>query len=73
MTQDWSPILLLGGSSDSELAREEGGMDGLFPSPRDSCVEAGLDRALFTTQRTYKDQSEQCGGGTSERRKKREG
>ena len=48
-------------------------MGGLFPSPRPSCVEAGLYRALFTTGRTYKDQSEQRGGGTSERRKKREG
>lgn len=73
MTQDRSPILLLRGSSGSELAREEGGMGGLFPSPRASCVEASLHRALFTTRRTYKDQSEQHGGGTSEKRKKREG
>lgn len=55
MTQDQSPILLLRGSSSSKLAREEGGMGGLFPSPRASCVEVGLHRALFTAQRTYKD------------------
>lgn len=48
-------------------------MGSLFPSPRVSCVEAGLHRALFTTQRTYKDQSEQHGGRTSERRKERQG
>ena len=33
MTQDWSPILLLRGSSGSELAREEGGRGGPCPSP----------------------------------------
>lgn len=31
------------------------------PSPRASCVEAGLHRALFTAPRTHKDQSEHHG------------
>lgn len=39
------------------------------PSPRASCVEAGPHRALFTTPKTHKDQSEHKGGSTSERKK----
>lgn len=53
--------------------RKEEGAACSFPLfPRASCAEAGFHRALFTT-REDKDQSEQLGGVTSERRKEREG
>lgn len=52
---------------------EEGGMGSPCPSPRASCVEAGPQRALFSTLRTHKEQSEKHGGSTSEGRKDRKG